>query len=136
MPTTAEASPAAEGHQAARPCAAATATPSGAGRDVGTTQGEVVEERVPSAAEQDGKHDMQNIKRAASHRCKRRVTREDGSEAPRDNIAPQLVACHKKNRKGMTPNTDMFHQLLSWYVGQWGPDEAGHQCVAVQTKPQ
>ena len=63
------------------------------------------------------------------------MTREDGSEAPRENIAPHLVAWHKMNRKGMTSNADRCQQLRSWCVGSWDPDEADHQCVAVPNKP-
>ena len=115
--------------------AAGAAPSSRLGRDVGAEREEVVEERVPTAAEQAGKSDMQDIKRAAAWRVKYRVRREDGSEAPRQNIAPHLVAWHKNNRRGMKANADRCQQLLSWYVGAWDADEADHQCVAVENKP-
>ena len=92
--------------------------------------------RVPRAAEQDGTHGMQGIRRAAACRVEPHGVREDASEAPRDNLVPKLPARRNTSRKGVPPNAARRQQLRGWYAGHWGPDEAGRQCVAAQNTPQ
>ena len=82
-----------------------------------------------------GMSEGQQIKQCAAFRVKYRLKDAAGHDLPLINIAPHLVAWHRKNRRGMFPNADRCQQLLHSYCGDWDPDEADHQSVAVQNKP-
>ena len=69
---------------------------------------------------------------SAAYRIKYRAKRADGKDAPKRNIPPHLVACHKQNNRGMSPNADCIQQIILSFCGKWDPDEADFQSIAVE----
>ncbi len=59
-----------------------------------------------------GMSEGQQIKQCAAFRVKYRLKDAAGQDLPLINIAPHLVAWHRKNRRGMYPNADRCQQLL------------------------
>jgi hypothetical protein len=54
----------------------------------------------------------------------------------RKRISPKLVAAHPSNRKGIGPNGQRCGELLGKHLlGHFNPEEADHDCVAVECAP-
>ena len=73
--------------------------------------------------------------RVVAYSVECRVTRADGAKAPREIIAPHVVARQKETREGMQPDTGRRPPLLSWCEGQLHADDTDHQYAAAQGKP-
>ena len=91
--------------------------------------------QAEQSSDLDAMSDDKKIKVCAAYRIKYRVKGADGNDAPKRNIAPHLVAWHKQNRRGMLPNADRLQQIILSYCGNWDPEEADSQCIAVEVGP-
>ena len=50
-------------------------------------------------------------------------------------LPPHMVGPHVQNRDGLKLNADRCEELLIEFLGKFDPDEADHDCIAIEEKP-